>query len=114
MARAKWPVVGGALEFPALPGEDRHDVGVDDERVERAVPRRDERVHRRQVGQVERGRPDGAPAGSAPRGGCIAHAVGYGSESALSVAFSRTAGVSPRVYRAQAPRADLAGRLPSG
>ncbi|MEE6261773.1 AraC family transcriptional regulator [Plantactinospora sonchi] len=31
----------------------------------------------------------------------IARAVGYGSESALSVAFKRTTGLSPRVYRNQ-------------
>ncbi|MEW2430950.1 AraC family transcriptional regulator [Micromonospora sp. NPDC047644] len=31
----------------------------------------------------------------------IAQAVGYGSESALSVAFKRTTGLSPRAYRAE-------------
>ncbi|MEH0844510.1 AraC family transcriptional regulator [Micromonospora sp. CPCC 205711] len=35
----------------------------------------------------------------------IARAVGYGSESALSVAFKRTTGHSPRAYRTQLTRA---------
>ncbi|MFF8770789.1 AraC family transcriptional regulator [Kitasatospora sp. NPDC015120] len=35
----------------------------------------------------------------------IAHAVGYGSESALSVAFKRTLGVSPSDYRRRPPAA---------
>ncbi|MFC3501694.1 cupin domain-containing protein [Micromonospora krabiensis] len=34
----------------------------------------------------------------------IARAVGYGSESALSVAFKRTTGLSPRAYRSRARR----------
>ncbi|MGW7571656.1 AraC family transcriptional regulator [Streptomyces tendae] len=34
----------------------------------------------------------------------IAHAVGYGSESALSTAFKRVTGVSPRDYRKQGHR----------
>lgn len=36
----------------------------------------------------------------------IARDVGYGSESALSVAFKRTTGLSPRAYRAAAARAE--------
>ncbi|GAA4576289.1 hypothetical protein GCM10023176_47370 [Micromonospora coerulea] len=35
----------------------------------------------------------------------IARAVGYSSESALSVAFKRTTGHSPRAYRGQLTRA---------
>jgi AraC-like DNA-binding protein len=35
----------------------------------------------------------------------IARTVGYGSESALSVAFKRTTGLSPRAYRSRAARA---------
>lgn len=39
----------------------------------------------------------------------IARAVGYGSESALSVAFKRVTGVSPRAYRQE-----VAGSIPGG
>ncbi|WP_051724254.1 AraC family transcriptional regulator [Micromonospora chokoriensis] len=53
----------------------------------------------------------------------IAQAVGYGSESALSVAFKRATGLSPRAYRTQLARSTqsdareptaTAGRVPPG
>nr|BFD88031.1 hypothetical protein StreXyl84_74320 [Streptomyces sp. Xyl84] len=43
----------------------------------------------------------------------IARAVGYGSESALSTAFKRVTGMSPRDYRGQAGRR-CGTRAPAG